>query len=436
MIRSMISAVSALRNHQVFMDVVANNIANVNTPSFKSSRIGFQELMTQTYSRGRAPSATMGGVNPLQVGLGMGIGSVDMLFTQGTLQNTGRAADLAIQGDGFFILQNPTNNPPRLYTRDGSFDVDSQGNLISLATGFRVLGWAADANGAINPTVEPLALNIGSGGLERRITGNVTMAGNLDAAAQVAQGPNDPPEPNYSSIVAVVDSVGVEHNVKLTFWKTDNASRAWTVRATTVDPAFGYDTTIQPPPPPINLGEFALNFTENGALVYNVADPTSGRWQLTLTPTGAAAQTVSIDFRAVTQLGSATSVNVKAQDGAAAGALTGFNIRSDGTITGTYSNGLTRVLGQVALARFQNPPGLLRAGQNLYEASANSGIAVFGAPGTMGLGITTAGSLEMSNVDLAKQLTDMIVAQRGFQANSRVITASDQMLTDLVNLAR
>jgi len=436
MIRSMLSAVSSLRNHQTFMDVVANNIANINTPAFKSSRIGFQELMTQTYNNGRAPSATMGGVNPLQIGLGMAVGGVDTLFTQGTLQNTGRASDLAIQGDGFFIIQNPTNNPPRLYTRDGSFGLDSEGNLVSLATGFRVLGWAADANGVINPTVEPLAINIGSGGLERRVTSDVTMAGNLDASAQVAQGPNDPPEPNFSSVVSVVDSLGVEHNVKLTFWKTDNANRTWTVRATSVDPALGYDNTVTPPPPPVNLGETTLSFTDTGALVYDPADPTSGIWSLALTPTGAAAQTVDFNFRAITQLGSSTSVNVKAQDGVPAGSLTGFTIRSDGTIACTYSNGLTRVVGQVALARFQNPAGLLRDGQNLYETSANSGIPVIGAPGTMGLGITTAGSLEMSNVDLAKQLTDMIIAQRGFQANSRVITASDQMLSDLVNLAR
>lgn len=436
MIRSMLSAVSALRNYQTFMDVIANNIANVNTPSFKSSRIGFQELMTQIYSRGRAPSATLGGVNPLQIGLGMNIGSVDTLFTQGTLQSTGRAADLAIQGDGFFILQNPTNNPPRLYTRDGSFDVDSQGNLISLSTGYRVLGWAPDANGVINPTVEPLALNVGSGGLERRVTTSVTMAGNLDASAQVAQGPNDPPEPNYSSVVPVADSLGVEHNVKLVFWKTDSASRAWTVRATSVDPAFGYDPNALPPGPPVNLGEFSLSFTEDGALVYDPADPNSGKWQLTVTPTGAAAQTVTIDFRTVTQLGASTAVNVKAQNGAAAGSLTGFTVSADGMITGTYSNGLTRVLGQIALARFQNAPGLVRAGQNLYEASVNSGIPTVGAPGTSGLGTTNSGVLEMSNVDLAKQLTDMIVAQRGFQANSRVITASDQMLTDLVNLGR
>jgi flagellar hook protein FlgE len=259
MMRSLFSAISGLKGHQTMMDVVGNNISNVNTTAFKTARITFQDIISQTLRGAQAPSATQGGLNPMQVGLGMQTGSIDAIMTQGNLQSTGKPTDLAIQGDGFFQVSDGTNT---FYTRDGNFTVDNTGKMIHAATG-----------------------------------------------------------------MALVPAVTI-------------------------------------PPNATNL-----SIASNGQVTW--------------------------------------------------------------TVGGTVTTGPV-----ITVANFPNPAGLTRQGNNLFQISGNSGPATAGAPGTAGLGTIQAGFLEMSNVDLASQFTNMIIAQRGFQANSRVITASDEILQDLVNIKR
>ena len=406
MLRSMFTAVSALRNHQTYMNVVGNNIANVNTTAFKTGRITFQDIMSQTVRGSSAPSATRGGINPAQLGLGMTMGAIDMINGQGDLQPTGRTTDLAIQGDGYFIV---SDGNVRYYTRDGAFDVDTDGYLGSPVTGLRVLGWNA-VNGIVDATqpVEPVRIPMTS--LISRSTTEVTASGNLDAATAVSG--------TTTATLVVYDSLGVSHNITLTFTKT--AANNWTWAASTTDAS-------------VTLG------ASTGTLVFNGSGQLTagGTGTLAMTYTnGAIAQSVSVDFASLTQLAQSSAVDLSSQNGLPPGSINGFAISADGIVTGTYSNGLTQVLGQVALAQFANPAGLSRQGGNLFSLSASSGQPVIGRPGDSGRGTIASGTLEMSNVDLAQQFTNMIMAQRGFQANSRVITTSDEMLQDLISMKR
>jgi len=410
----MISAASALRFHQTFMDVVGNNIANVNTTAFKSGRVTFQEMMNQILSNGSGPdpAGTRGGVNPVQVGLGMTLGSVDTQFSQGALQATGRVSDLAIQGEGFFIFQGANQ---QLYSRDGSLDVATDGTLVNPTTGLHVLGWQADASGNVN-TTQPLGtITIPLGqGLTAKATSEIVLGGNLDASAAVGD--------TLSGSLLVYDSLGNARDITITFTKT--ANNQWDVTASESDA----DVDIPDP----DLG--SLTFSETGQLT----TPASGALTLGLTLSNGATtpQNVTLDLSALTQLATTGEVAPTSQNGVGAGALIGFTVTSDGQVIGTYSNGLRQSVGQIALATFRNPTGLIKVGQNLYAESANTGERNLGVPNQGGRGQINSGYLEMSNVDLATQFTDMIRAQRGFQANSRVITASDQMLQDLVNLVR
>jgi flagellar hook protein FlgE len=414
MLRSMISAASALRYHQTFMDVVGNNIANVNTTAFKSGRVTFQEMMNQVLSSGSGPAAdgSRGGINPVQIGLGMMIGGVDTLFTQGALQSTGRVSDLAIQGDGFFVFQGSNQ---QYYSRDGNLDVATDGTLVNPTTGFHVLGWQANANGVVNTAqpLGPITIPLGQG-LTAKATNQLVMGGNLDASAVTGA------TSAFSGSVLVYDSLGNPLNVTLNFQKTGND--AWNVTVSETETAIT-GVTITPA---------ALTFSTSGRLT----GTTTLAMNLTLNNGAATPQAVAVDMSMVTQLTSSSEVALTSQNGVAAGALTGFNVTAAGEVVGIYSNGLRQTVGQIALATFRNPAGLIKAGLNLYAESPNTGERSLGVPGQAGRGSVTSGALEMSNVDLATQFTDMIRAQRGFQANSRIITASDQMLQELVNMGR
>jgi len=407
MLRSMFTAVSALRNHQTYMNVIGNNIANVNTTAFKAGRITFQDMLSQTLRGGSAPTDTRGGINPTQLGLGMGLGGIDLMYTQGDLQPTGRTTDLAIQGDGFFVL---SDGNQRVYTRDGAFDVDSSGYLISPVTGLRVQGWQA-TDGTVDSSGPIGGIRIPMSQLLSRSTTAVSPSGNLDASAAAGT--------TATSTLVVYDSLGVSHNITITFTK-DAAANTWTWSAATSDPAVS-----------LGANSGTLTFSGSGILTGGAA----GSIGLTFS-NGAAAQTVAIDFASVTQLAQASAIDLSSQNGLPPGALNGFSISSDGVITGTYSNGLTQTIGQIAIAQFANPGGLSRLGGNAFSVSASSGQAVIGQPGANGRGTISSATLEMSNVDLAQQFTNMIMAQRGFQANSRVITTSDEMLQDLIQMKR
>jgi flagellar hook protein FlgE len=407
-------AIAALRNHQVYMDVVSSNISNVNTTGFKASRISFQELLSQTLRGSSAPRGGTGGLNPIQIGLGMALGGIDTLFTQGSLQDTGKLTDLAIQGDGFFVLNNGDGG--QVYTRDGNLDVGIDGSLLNLATGLKIMGWAADpvtsvvdTSGALDEIVIPFGQSMA------RATSEMVVKGNLDAEALAAS--------TATSSIVVYDSLGVLHNIDVTFTK-DTVLNTWNWSAAPAVTETGTTVTTS--------GNQLLFETDGSFSTSNTASTLS----LTFNNGSDSPAAIDLDFSALTQLMGNTTVTQSSQNGLPPGNLSTFTVGTTGEVSGLFSNGLTRALGQISMANFTNPGGLVKEGQSLFVVSANSGNAQVGAPGTDGRGQITGGYLEMSNVELAQQFTSMITAQRGFQANSRVITTSDEMLQELVNLKR
>ena len=569
MLRAMNSAISGLKNHQTMMDVISNNIANVNTTGFKSSRVTFQTLLAQTI-RGSIPGAIgSGGQDSIQIGLGMAISGVDKLNTQGVLSNTSKLTDMAISGDGYFIM---TDGYRKFYSRDGAFDLDSTGALISPSTGLRVNGWVAETNASgqkvINsamPPSAPLTIPLGAG-VNAKASSMVSFNGNLNGsstdlvssgvvesstvasaisfattatdaltftyggktynatistaltknastiadlatavaaavnAALVAGGETDvvqvtasdsasvsaegglvfkaakslsfgsSPSSNLelgaalkgrastglesmtTSIVAY-DTLGMAHELTVKFqkqvptatgvtpvvgsntwkWTVANLDAGTTLKAdATAGQAFGF-VSFDP------TGKFqsAATSTVAGATApVTATDLTGSRVTLNFANGQAQGQQLLLDFTRMTQLQDGNTVSAVENDGHPTGTLTSFTVGSNGVITGSYSNGVQEALGQIALATFANPSGLSLVSQNLMSESANSGIPQVGVPGAGSRGQINGGQLELSNVDLSVQFTDMIRAERGFQANSRIITTSDEMLQDLVNLKR
>ena len=415
MLRSMYAGVSGLRSHQTMMDVIGNNIANVNTTGFKASTVTFQDTLSQMIGGAGAPQNSTGGTNPSQVGLGVRLSAISTNFSQGASQLTGRTTDLAIQGDGMFMARMGEEN---LFTRQGSFSFDTSGRLVT-AQGAVVQGWAAESNGAINTNapVGDVTLPVGQL-LPPKQTTSAFLGGNLPSDA--ADGAV------ITSAINVFDAQGTKFAVSVSFTKTGPDS--WDVTATTPDPA--------DPDNPYTVYSGSMTF-----------DPSTGRpdsgTDIDLTmPVGQwNGDDISLDLGAglaggLQQFAGANSVSFESQDGSTVGFLRSFSISPAGVLTGVFSNGQTRAVGQIAVANFNNPQGLEKVGDSMYRVSVNSGLAQVGIAGDGGRGSLAGGMLEMSNVDLAQEFTNLIVAQRGFQANSRIITASDELLQDLVNLKR
>ncbi len=408
MMRSMFAGVSGLRSHQTMMDVVGNNIANVNTAGFKSAQITFGEAMAQTLQGPAGAGLESGGTNPLQIGLGVQVASIDGVFTQGATQITGRPTDIAVQGDGFFILD---SSGGRVYTRAGSFRWDESGNLVAPG-GQLVQGWLADPTGAIQTQTAVTSINLPlSQVIDPVETSEVMVGGNLSADTAI----NDV----HTTSIVVYDSLGDPQELLVEFEKT--AANTWTASATMNGSS-------------LTLSSTAVTFDSSGEMTSAGTITVSG-----YTPPGANAISIDLEMAGstpVVQFGGGSSAESVDQDGNAIGFLTDFSIAANGTISGQFSNGETKVLAMIATATFNNPSGLIRAGETRFEASVNSGQPLIGEPGNGNRGMLASGALEMSNVDLAQEFTNLIIAQRGFQANSRVITASDEVLADLVNLKR
>lgn len=463
MMRSLYAGVSGLQNHQTRMDVIGNNISNVNTTGFKKGRVNFQDMISQTMAGAARPNEDVGGVNPKQVGLGMTIASIDTLHTQGALQSTGVNTDLAIQGNGFFIMKNGDKS---FYTRAGSFALDEVGTLVNPANGLRVQGWMArTVNGQqiIQPASDPSDLIIPVGSKDpAKATSEVDFACNLDKRTPVLApdaADEDVARNTWQIDKAIFDSFGNPHRLVVTLARDPAAPdtpNQWQATVQ-IDPenaefnnnlALGYGT-----PPQGNT--FILRFDNLGALASitdsqgTVRDTGALSVPLTYTVQGANAgqagetQTFNLNLgtvgsytNSVTQFADSFSTKSTGQDGYGMGFLESFQIDQSGQITGVYSNGTNRLVGQVALASFTNPGGLEKAGESTYQMTNNSGEPNIGTSGTAGKGKFIAGSLEMSNVDLAEAFTDMIVTQRGFQANSKTINTADQMLQELLSLKR
>ena len=419
MMKALFAAIAGLQNHITYMDVVGNNIANVNTQGFKASRVTFQDMLTQTISGASAPTDNRGGTNPQQVGLGMKIGGIDVLHTQGSLQATGRNTDFAIQGSGFFIMRDGSRT---FYTRDGAFDVAVTGEMVNPTNGFKVQGWRADTNGVTDIDAPLGSINIPLGqSIAAQESTQVTLQGNLNSNAAVAD--------SFSTTIDVYDSLGAPHPVTITYTATANPNE-WTVTATTSDTAItaiAVDT---------GAGGTTVTFDPTGR---RTAPPQDTPMELDFTmaaASGATDFTMDVNHDAVTQFAGAGTLAPTYNNGFSAGSLITFSVGPGGDITGIFSNGTTRPLGQIAMAQFTNPAGLQKSGSNLFESTSNSGVPSIGTPGTGGRGSVGAGVLEGSNTDLAREFTNVVIAQRGFQASSRIISTADQMLEGLVNLIR
>ena len=404
MLRSLFSGISGLRAHQTMLDVTGNNIANVNTTGYKASQTQFQDTLSQLLTGAGGAQDGRGGTNPAQVGLGVRVAGITANFSQGSAQLTNRATDMMISGDGFFVVRRGNET---LYTRAGSFDFDATGQMTLPGDGALVQGWMA-VNGVIDMNAPLTDLRIPVGALmAAKMTTSATYEGNLQADAAVGT--------ILNRDVVVHDAEGNEGTLSLQFTKVaalgSTGEPGWTVSA--------------------NGGAAQdLEFDGAGTLV----SPTTLAG--VTVPTSGAPVTIDVDLTTVTGFAGVDTIKNKDQNGYAAGTLTSFQLGADGSITGTFSNSLKQVIGMIALANFNNPAGLEKVGGSLFTTTVNSGGAQVGTAGTGGRGSLSGGTLEMSNVDLSSEFTSLIIAQRGFQANSRVITTSDEILNELINLKR
>ncbi len=426
MLRSLFSGISGLRAHQQMMDVTANNIANVNTIGFKSSQTTFEDTLSQMVQAASAPQGQVGGTNPAQVGLGVRMAGITTNFGQGAAQTTGRSTDLMINGDGFFVVN---NGAEQLYTRAGAFSFDTNGDLVA-PDGAKVMGWAADATGKID-TNQPLSkVNLPIGQLfAPAATTDEAISGNLPADTTSTT--------PVTTAVTVYDSQGNAHTVTASFTKLSATS--WGVTFADEN-GVAIPTTPAISPPATSL---PVNFAPDGTTPsLTLAPPAVTTLTLNIagnpaaTPPWAAAQNIDVDISKLTNFAGASTVTSSQSGGSAMGSLQAFNIAPDGTLIGTVSNGNKQALAQLALAVFNNPPGLEKVGDSMFRNTVNSGNPQVGVAGQGGRGQLQGGALEMSNVDLAQEFTNLVIAQRGFEANSKVITTSDEILQDLVNLKR
>ena len=432
MMRSMYSGVSGLRAHQIKMDVIGNNIANVNTVGYKRGQVTFQEVFSQVVRGAGAPQGGKGGTNPQQIGLGLKIGSINTIQTIGATQRTDNPTDLMIDGQGYFMVTDDEKYENKYFTRAGNFDLDKEGYLVT-ADGFKVLG--LNNNGDLVPikinrteTAPPTAST------------TIEFKGNLDSRL----GTND----TINTDTTIKDSLGNSYKVNFEFKKT--ADNKWEVNILSVkDLASDKDLSK------ITGGPINLKFTANGEL--DTTDTTNfpsnfiidfkdaelnGTKISTYFGSDPTKSEVTVNLGNITQFANESDATGKdapdgdGQYGKSSGSLDGFSIDAAGVVTGSFTNGTTKSLGQIALAKFDNPSGLQKIGNNFFQSSPNSGEAQVGKPGTSGFGAMSPGTLEMSNVDLSLEFTEMITTQRGFQANSRIITTSDEMLQELVNMKR
>jgi flagellar hook protein FlgE len=499
MIRSLYAGVSGLRNSQVRMDVIGNNIANVNTVAFKAGRVTFKESFTQLLQGSSSPVGD-------QVGLGMQIGSIDQIFGQGNLESTGLNTDLAIQGDSFFTLRKGNQS---FYTRAGNFKVDASGQLVSPLNGFSVQGRMYE-NGVQLDGIQDINLPFGQK-VAAKATTEVALSGNLNASAPVFQGnfqnPIDRALPANAKAIAesqisVFDSQGTKHDIKIQMWKTGANTWNWQIDPTASGVSAEFQTSASSPPASIALPvpptgysilpadvkvysasgteytsptdfsvvagpppavQFTASMPSNSPIKISyfmsptTATPGVNSGTFTFDSSGIMNTNVSaaIDFgvpgaepvqlnvklnggvSGLTQFSSTASTAVlRDQNGFTSGTLQNFSVDRVGVITGSFTNGTTLALARIVLADFNNPSGMVRIGDNMYQESKNSGSAVLGFAQEGSQAQITSGVLEMSNVDLAQEFTNMIVAQRGFQANGKVVSTSDEMLQELMSIKR
>lgn len=527
MLAAFSSGVSGLKAQQTSLDVIANNISNVNTTGYKSQRVSFSDLLSQTISAGTSSTMTTGGTNSVQLGLGVSVGSIDTIMTTGTSQTTGVSTDVSIGGEGFFVVQGGSQGEYQ-YTRAGNLSTDSAGNLT--VDGYEVCGWDTatsvdeDGNYVYDTGTTPTAINIYDG--KKTMAADATQAaefsGSLDSSATVATnatalnviGDTTDLEFDQTSTITVYDEQGNVSDVTIS-WKrcavdsTTNTT-SWYWEASSSDATIGtdssgyvlfnssgdivsavvdssantagykdsnidvesavtadtdYTVTVAQSATgtsyDITLSDGTNSYTQtstDGSATFTTSSgtvtlskPTSfavGTTSFTVfadtdsTPTISVASTVggtdgtnvTLDFTSLLTTSSTSGSVTGTADGYVSGELESVSISADGTITGTYSNGESQSLAQIALAVFSNASGLEKVGSNLYAESSNSGGATIVSAGSGGSGSLSSGTLEMSNVDLAEQFSNMMITQRAYQANSKVISTADEMMQSLISM--
>ncbi|MBK7858967.1 MAG: flagellar hook protein FlgE [Archangiaceae bacterium] len=421
LLTSLYTGTTGMQANSLDLAVIGDNIANANTIGFKSGRTAFEDMMA---------TSLIG--NSGQLGLGANVQTIQKLITQGALTTTGLATDLALQGNGMFVVKgNHNGTDGQFYTRAGQFTVDKDGYLVNLE-GMRVQGYPASATGTVQAGLNDLL--VGKASSAPLATTTITLQANLDARTAVNATPFDPANPkatsDFASSTTVYDSLGVAHTVDIYYKKT--AAGGWDWHAETDGGGVQGGTANIP----TEIGAGTLTFDASGNLTASTqaAAPV-------FNPIGAVQpQALTFDFgtgtSGVTQFGSTNTNAFISQNGYGAGTLSNINIDEKGNVVGAFSNGQTRTLGEVAVAKFESPDQLERAGGNLFNAMPGAGEPNIGAAATGGRGAIVAGALEQSNVDLATEFVRMIAAQRGFQANSKTISTADQLLAELMTLKR
>ena len=404
------TALSALNADSTAIDVVGNNLANLNTTGFKASTLDFSDLMSQQLGTGTGNG---------QVGMGLGQVSAIQDFSQGSMATTGGALDAGIQGNGFFVVTDSNNN--QLYTRDGSFQLDANGNLLT-QTGQNVQGWTAtngvvDTNGAVGDITVPVGSVIAP-----TATQNMSMSVNLNSSTAT--------NGTFRAPIQVYDSLGTAHTLTVTYTETAPGSWGYAVTIPAADLTSGGDTT---------LVSGTLTFDSNG----NLTDPPAGS-PVAIPITGMAdgATDANINWNLysstgtplVTQYAQTSGMSSPTQDGNAPGQVSQVSIQNNGLIVANYTNGQQVTLGQLAVAAIANPTSLVQVGDNNLQASATTAQPAIGAAGTGGRGQIEGGSLESSTTDMAAEFTQLLTYERSYQAASRVISTSDQLTQETVNL--
>ncbi|MGX6608184.1 flagellar hook protein FlgE [Micromonosporaceae bacterium Da 78-11] len=417
MLRSLYSGISGLHAHQQMMDVTGNNIANVNTVGYKASSVQFRDTLSQMIGAAGAPQNGQGGSNPAQVGLGVKNSGIISDFSQGSQQTTGRSGDMMIQGDGFFVTRSGNEMQ---YTRAGSFTFDANGLLVS-SGGEPVQGWTAK-DGVVNASAKPddIRMPLGST-IPPKQTSTITLKGNL--SSDLTPDPNNPvkdplTDPYITTIpIKVYDESGATKTAVARLTRDIADLSSWSVEMLDENNA-----VIDTQPLKFDAGKPDSTTAPGGKMTFDLGG----------------GKTYAVDVSDISSYSGRSDARVFDTDGQAAGALTSlsYSVSDTGQIVGVYSNGLKQVLGQVAMATFKNPTGLEKVGDSGYRSTVNSGYAQVGQPGSAGMGSVVTGALEMSNVDLAQEFTNLVIAQRGFQANSKIITTSDELLQELVNMKR
>jgi flagellar hook protein FlgE len=414
MFTSFNTALSALSAHSTAVDVVGNNLANLNTTGYKASVAVFRDLVTQSLGAG---------LGQTQVGFGVGRPFTIRQFAQGAVRTTNAPLDAAIQGDGFLVVRDRAG--ATLYTRGGNLQIDERGFLTTV-TGQRVQGWARSGTTVdTNSPVQDLAVPVGLIQPPRATT-EYSLDLNLDASARPPAGGQ------FSTSLEVYDSLGERHTVSVRFAKDETAVNRWSYRVEF--PASAVDTPITPL-------EGSLEFGPDGRLTSPGPDDPPPMLQVDGLRNGAAPLQLSWSLfegtRArITQLSQPSATSAVAQDGAPPAQLLRVGLGDGGVVLAQYSNGQQEIVGQLAMAAVRNPESLIAVGDNNFQVSARSALPAIGLPGTGGRGTIVGGAVEGSTVDIAREFTNLIILQRGYQANAKVVTTADELSQETLNLKR